>query len=306
MTEPTKRDVDVIIRDVSLRDGLQDEAPISSADKLAVFEALVGAGVRELELTSFVRPDRVPAMADAEEIARETAGRAGDGPTRWGLVLNERGAQRASAAGIRHLQFVVSASSTHQHHNAGRSVDAALEELARLREVADPVAVEVTVATAFGCPYEGPVDPAAVLRVVEAAVEAGVDGLSLADTIGTAVPREVRDLVGAARRAADRPVGVHLHDTRGTALANAFEALEAGATRLDASIGGLGGCPFAPGASGNLPTEDLVHALEASNVRTGIDLDALLAAARMICAAVGRPLASHVGQAGPRYQREIG
>lgn len=295
--------VDVLLRDVTLRDGLQDELPIPTDAKVAVYEALVAAGIRELELTSFVRPDRVPAMADADDMVARTAG-SGDVPVRWGLVLNPRGVDRALAAGLRHLQFVLSVSEAHNRENAGRSVGQSLDELAAIRErTAGSAQLEVTLSTSFGCPYEGPVDQRAVLAVVERALEIGVDGMSLADTIGTGIPREVADLVAAAvGLAGPVPVGAHLHDTRGLAIANALAALEAGAVRIDGSLGGLGGCPFAPGASGNLPLEDLLHALDASGVRTGIDLDALLRAADMACAAVGRPIASHLGVAGPRFR----
>lgn len=298
-------DIDVLLRDVTLRDGLQDEAPIPTGAKLAVYEALVAAGIRELELTSFVRPDRVPAMADADEmVARTAPATPGDGPVRWGLVLNPRGVDRALAAGLGHLQFVLSVSETHNQHNAGRSVDQSLEELAAIRaRVGEDAVLELTLSTSFGCPYEGPIDPAAVLAVVERALSIGVDGMSLADTIGTGIPSEVRRLVTeAVELAGDVPVGAHLHDTRGLAIANGLAALEAGAVRLDGAVGGLGGCPFAPGASGNVPLEDLLHVLDASGVRTGVDLDGLIEAAHLACDAVGRPIGSHLGLAGPRFR----
>jgi hydroxymethylglutaryl-CoA lyase len=293
-------DLDVVLRDVTLRDGLQDEDPIPTDAKVAIFEALVAGGVRELELTSFVRPDRVPAMADAEALCAATA------PSelrRWGLVLNERGAERALAAGLRDLQFVVSVSDTHSRHNAGRGSEEALTALAAVAVLAGDrgAAVEVTLATAFGCPYEQRVDPAAVVAAAERATRAGVTSIGLADTIGVAVPTEVRSLVGAVGAAVDVPVGVHLHDTRGLGVANALAALDAGVRRIDASVGALGGCPFAPGASGNVALEDLAHALEAMGVRTGIDVAALVDAAALACSAVGRPVGSHVGVAGPRF-----
>ena len=166
------------------------------------------------------------------------------------------------------------------------------------------VRLEVTLATAFGCPYDGPVAPAAVLAAGERALAAGASGISLADTIGTAIPKEVTALVTAASAlAGERPVGVHLHDTRGLGVTNALAAIEAGAGRVDGSVGALGGCPFAPGASGNMALEDLVHVLEESGVDTGIDLDALIDAAHLACDLVGRPVESHVGKAGPRFRR---
>jgi hydroxymethylglutaryl-CoA lyase len=290
------------LRDVTLRDGLQDERTITTDDKVAVFESLVRAGVRDLELTSFVRPDRVPAMADAPELAARTA----DGAVeRWALVLNQRGAHRAVEAGMDRLQFVVSVSDTHSRHNAGRTTEAGLAEMEAIgASLANGVRMEVTLATAFGCPYEGPVAPGAVLAAAERAVAAGASGVSLADTIGTAIPKEVASLVAATiSLAGDRPVGVHLHDTRGLGVTNALTALDSGARRVDGSVGGLGGCPFAPGASGNLALEDLVHVLEESGVDTGIDLDALVEVAELACGLVGRAVGSHVGVAGRRFQR---
>ena len=191
---------DVVIRDVTLRDGLQDEAVVPTASKLALFDALIAAGIPELELTSFVRADRVPAMADAEELAAATTpGGAGQGPVRWGLVLNTRGAQRALAAGIDHLQYVLSVSERHNQVNAGRDVATSLAELAEVVGTAHEQGgvVELTLATAFGCPYTGPVPPADVQAVAERAVGAGVDGLGLADTIGTGTPPEVASAVAA-------------------------------------------------------------------------------------------------------------
>jgi hydroxymethylglutaryl-CoA lyase len=298
----------VVLRDVSLRDGLQDEATIPTDVKSAIFQALVAAGVRDLELTSFVRPDRVPAMADAEAVCAATAELAAEaGVTRWGLVLNARGAQRALAAPLTHLQYVVSVSDTHSRHNAGAGTDESLEEFARFASAAidSGAVVEATLATAMGCPFEQRVDPDRVVEIARRAVDAGASSIGLADTIGVSVPTEVAVLVGLVRSNVEVPIGVHLHDTRGLALANAIAALEHGATRLDASVGGLGGCPFAPGASGNLPIEDLTHALEAMGVSTGISLAGILDAANLACAAVGRPIGSHVGMAGPRFVGSI-
>jgi hydroxymethylglutaryl-CoA lyase len=294
----------VSVRDVSLRDGLQDEPPISTEIKSAVFEALVAAGVRDLELTSFVRPDRVPAMADAEAMCAATAALANEAAvTRWGLVLNGRGAERALAAGLTHLQYVVSVSDSHSRHNAGTGTEEALVEFERFAASAidGGAVVEMTLATAMGCPFEHRVDPVRVLEVARRAVDAGASSIGLADTVGVAVPTEVAVLVELIHSAVRVPIGAHLHDTRGLAIANSIAALEHGAVRLDASVGGLGGCPFAPGAGGNVPTEDLAHALEAMEVSTGLSVDRLLDAAELACAAVGRPVASHIGMAGPRF-----
>ena len=295
----------VVLRDVSLRDGLQDEAPIPLADKVAIFEALVAAGVRDLELTSFVRPDRVPAMADADQLSTATA--AVTDVRRWALVLNARGAERALAAGLDHLQFVVSVSDAHNRENAGRTVDASFAALEAVRSIAADAVVEVTLATAFGCPHAGPVSVDDLDACVGRSLEIGVDGVGLADTIGTAVPSEVAAGVRAAvSLAGDVPVGAHLHDTRGLAIANALAAVGAGARRLDAAVGGLGGCPFAPGASGNVAIEDLAHALEHEGFSLGLDVDALVDVATLACSLVGRTVQSAVGRSGPRFAAATG
>jgi len=294
----------VRLRDVSLRDGLQDEVPITTETKLAVFEALVAAGIRDLELTSFVRPDRVPALADAEAVCERTAALAEQaGVTRWGLVLNARGAERALAAGLTHLQYVVSVSDTHSRHNAGAGTDECLDEFERFAATATDAGavVEMTLATAMGCPFEHRVDVGRVSEAARRAVDAGASSIGLADTIGVAVPTEVSVLVGEVRSNIEVPIGVHLHDTRGLAIANAIAALEHGAVRLDASLGGLGGCPFAPNATGNVPIEDLAHALGEMGVATGLSTLALIEAAQVACAGVGRDVSSHVGRAGPRF-----
>jgi hydroxymethylglutaryl-CoA lyase len=294
----------VVLRDVSLRDGLQDEQPVSTDVKVAIFEALVVAGIRDLELTSFVRPDRVPALADAEALCAATAETAvRHGVTRWGLVLNARGAERALAAGLDHLQYVVSVSDTHSRHNAGAGTDDAMAEFAAVAERARAAGavVEITLATAMGCPFEQRVDPDRVVDLARRAVDAGASSIGLADTIGVAVPTEVALLLDRVVPVVDVGVGVHLHDTRGVAIANAVAALQHGARRLDASVGGLGGCPFAPNASGNVPIEDLAHALGAMGVATGASVELLVAAAETACGAVGREVGSHVGVAGPRF-----
>ncbi len=291
----------VVLRDVTLRDGLQDEAPLATATKVALFEAIVAAGVTELEVGSFVRADRVPAMADTEALCAATASVP---VVRWGLVLNERGAERALEAGIRHLQYVVSVSDTHSRHNAGASTDDAMAGLDRVAALAaeTSVALELTLATAFGCPYEHEVPPGRVAELAARASGLGVASVSLADTIGVAVPTEVAALIAAVEASTSVRLGVHLHDTRGLGVANALAAVAAGVTRIDGSVGALGGCPFAPGATGNVALEDLVYALDLMGVPTGVSLDGLIAAASLACAAVGRPVGSHLGIAGPRFR----
>lgn len=290
----------VVLRDVTLRDGLQDEEPIPTEAKLALYEALVTAGIPELEVASFVRPDRVPAMADAEAMCSATEGAP---VTRWGLVLNRRGAERALAAGLRHLQYVISVSESHQQENAGQTVGAALATTADLVALAaeSGAVVDLTLSTSFGCPFEGPVDPDAVVALAESALGVGVRCIDLADTIGTAIPSEVRSLVRRVQSLSDAPIGVHVHDTRGLGVANALAAIEEGAARIDGAVGGLGGCPFAPGATGNLPLEDLVHVLEAMGEPTGVDLDALLRASHLADELTGHAVTGHVAVAGPRF-----
>ena len=292
--------VAVTLRDVTLRDGLQDEVPLPTATKLALFEALVAAGITELEVGSFVRADRVPAMADSAALCAATASVP---VVRWGLVLNERGAERALEAGLRHLQYVVSVSDTHSRRNAGVSTDDAMAGLARVAAMAaeTSVALELTLATAFGCPYEHEIAPARVADLAMQAGFCGVASVSLADTIGVAVPPEVSNLIATVGARTSVPLGVHLHDTRGLGVANALAAIEAGVRRIDGSVGALGGCPFAPGASGNVALEDLAYALELMGIATGVSLDGLIAAASLACAAVGRPVGSHLGVAGPRF-----
>ena len=291
----------VDVREVGMRDGLQLEAPVPLPQKVAMLEALVATGVRRIEATSFVSPKAVPALADADAVAAELARWPG---VHWSaLVANARGAVRAVDAGVAHLEYVVSAADSHSIANAGRSTAAAVaavDEVARIAHGAGG-SLEVIIATAWDCPFDGRTPMTRTVDVARAAVTAGADALCLGDTIGTTTPLRVVQLVDAVRRVCPGvPLGVHFHDTRGSGQANALTALQAGVTQLDASVGGLGGCPFAPGASGNIATEELVWLLEESGVRTGIDLDALLRAAAVTEEAVGHPLPSSLYRAGGR------
>jgi len=291
------RNVDV--REVGLRDGLQIEAPIPLAAKVAMLEALVATGVHRIEVTSFVSPKAVPALADADELAAQL--HRFPGVHFSALVANLRGAQRAVDAGIPHLEYVVSAADSHSRANAGRPTAEAVEAVGAIAEVSHGAggSLEVIVATAWDCPFDGRTDPSRVLDVVRSAVAQGADQLCLGDTIGTVTPRRTVDLLDAVRDAAPGlPLGAHFHDTRGTGQANALAAVLAGVTQLDASVGGLGGCPFAPGASGNIATEELVYWLADSGVETGIDLDAVLTAAAVTEDAVGHALPSSLFRAG--------
>ena len=291
----------VDIREVGMRDGLQLEAPVPLDAKLEMLEALVATGVRRIEATSFVSPKAVPALADADQVAAEL-GRWGD--VHWSaLVANARGAVRAVDAGVADLEYVVSASDGHSRANAGRPTAeavAAVGEVAALAHGAGG-SLEVLIATAWDCPFDGRTPITRTVDVARAAVTAGADQLCLGDTIGTTTPLRVVQLLDAVRRACPGiPVGVHFHDTRGTGQANALVAIQADVSQLDSSIGGLGGCPFAPGASGNIATEELVYMLEESGVRTGLDLDAVLGAARVTEQAVGHELPSSLYRAGGR------
>jgi isopropylmalate/homocitrate/citramalate synthase len=244
-----------------------------------------------------VRDDRVPQMAGAEQVL---AALPRDGATTFsGLVLNDRGMQRALAAGVREVHVAVMATEGFSRRNAGMPVDDAIAQATRVlaRARAAGVRTTGTVSVAFGCPFEGRVDPAKALAVAEALAAGGAHEIVLADTIGVATPRVVARLVQDTR-ALGAPVGVHLHDTRNTAMANAMAALTAGATTFETSIGGLGGCPFAPGATGNLATEDLVNLLEAEGVDTGIDLDGLLEVGRWLGERRGRALPGALAAAG--------
>ena len=292
---------EVDVREVGMRDGLQLEAPVPLDAKLEMLEALVATGVRRIEATSFVSPKAVPALADADQVAAELA--------RWGgvhwsaLVANARGAVRAVDAGVANLEYVVSAADGHSRANAGRSTAEALAAVGEIAGLAHGAggSLEVIIATAWDCPFDGRIPVARTVDVARAAVTAGADQLCLGDTIGTTTPRRVVQLLDAVSRACPGvPVGVHFHDTRGTGQANALVAVQWGVTQLDSSVGGLGGCPFAPGASGNIATEELVYMLEESGVRTGLDLDAVLAAARVTEKAVGHELPSSLYRAGGR------
>jgi len=294
----------ISLREVGPRDGLQNEAPVSTAAKVELVDALSRTGVRRIETVSFVSPRAIPQMADADEVwaSIEHA----PSITYSALVPNLRGAVRALDAGCRVIEVVVSASDTHNRANVNRSTAESLDDIARVISLAheQDAVCHVTVATAWGCPYEGEVPVSRVVAVASRAVADGADGLSFGDTTGMATPTRVTELVGSIRMAAaDTPLNLHFHNTRGTALANVLAALQLGVADFDASVGGLGGCPYAPGASGNLATEELVYMVEDMGVATGVDLDALIEVAEQAERIVGRELPSQVLRAGPRTRR---
>ncbi len=293
--------VKVDIREVCLRDGLQIEAPIPLEAKIGILEAIVATGVREVEATAFVSPSKVPALADAAELAAELP--RFPGVEFSALVASPNGAKRAIAAGLNSIEYVVSASDAHSRANVGRDsaeATAAIADVTRIAHDHDAT-VEVIIATAWDCPFDGPTDPQRVIEIASAAAELGVDRIAIADTIGTTTPRRVTTLIERVRPViGDLPLGAHFHNTRGSGLASAYAAVQAGVTRLDASVGGLGGCPFAPGASGNIATEDLVYLLRDSDIEVDVDLTAAIAAARVAQQAVGHELPSALLRAGDR------
>jgi hydroxymethylglutaryl-CoA lyase len=294
----------VVVTEVGTRDGFQaEERFIDTALKAEIIDALVGAGVRRIEATSFVSPRAVPQLADAHDVLARLTRRAD--ATVAALVPNARGAERALGAGVDEAVCFVSASEAHNRANLNASVDQSLANVAEVAKIAHgKVSVRGAVACAFGCPFEGDVPVEAVLRVVDAYADMGVDALTLGDTTGMATPPIVTRLVEAIqRRHPGLPLALHFHNTRGIGLANVMVGLELGVREFESSIGGLGGCPFAPGATGNICTEDLVYLLEESGFATGIDLAALVAVAHRVESIIGRTLPGQVMKAGPRLRR---
>jgi hydroxymethylglutaryl-CoA lyase len=295
------------IREVALRDGLQIEQPISTDAKLELLANLADAGLRRIEATAFVSPRAVPALADAADVAAQLHN--------WpdisfsALVAGVGGARRAIDAGIRDLEYVVSAADGHSMANVRRTTAEALGQVHEIAELthASRGTCEVIIATAWDCPFDGPTAPERTVNLARRAVEQGADRLCLGDTIGTAAPGRVVSLISAVRAGNPGvPLGLHLHNTRGTGLAGVLAAMQLGIVDIDASIGGLGGCPFAPGATGNIATEELAYLCDDSAVATGTDLGKLITAARWAQDAVGRPLPSGVLRAGDRRRNSAG
>lgn len=294
----------VRIRDVSLRDGLQIEDPIPLSAKLELLAAVAATGVREMEATAFVSPSKVPALADAAELAAHLGEyRDSHGIEFSALVASPNGAKRALAAGLSSIEYVVSAADGHSRANVGRTSAEATALIPEIIAIAHDsgAIVEVIVATTWDCPFDGPTPHQRVVDVMTTALSSGVDRLAIADTIGTTTPRRVTETIEALRpMIGDIPLGAHFHNTRGAGLASAYAAVTAGVTRLDASVGGLGGCPFAPGASGNIATEDLVYLLRDSGIGVDVDLGAAIEAAGVAQRLVGHDLPSSLLRAGDR------
>jgi hydroxymethylglutaryl-CoA lyase len=284
----------VRIREVAPRDGLQSEQPVQPERRVELIEGLVAAGLREIEVASFVSPKAVPSMAGAADVVERLRG-LNDHVTLWTLVPNVKGAELASAAGVDHLTVTISASPAYGERNVHMTVAGALDQLAAIRATAPNAVLDAVVSCCFGSPFDGEeITADDVAALVDRARGAGVDDVTLADTTGMATPRRVGEVL--ARTGTD--VGLHLHDTRGTALLNAWTALGLGVARFDTSLGGLGGSPFAPQAGGNLATEDLVLVLTDAGIDTGIDLGALLGAGPLLAELVGHVLPSRVAMAG--------
>ncbi|MGR4892314.1 hydroxymethylglutaryl-CoA lyase [Sphingopyxis sp. LARHCG72] len=290
----------VEIVEVGPRDGLQNESAIvSTADKLGLIHRAIDYGVRRIEVTSFVNPKKVPQLADAEELVAMLPER--EDVTYIGLVLNRRGAERALGTGrIDELGAVCVTSDTFGVCNQGQSSDESLAAAMQIVALAKEAGRggQITIATAFGCPFEGRVPIEHVVEMAKRAADANPREIALADTIGVGVPGQVSEMVGRVRDAVgDLPVRVHFHNTRGTGIANVWAAVNAGAATVDASLGGLGGCPFAPGAAGNVATEDVIYLLENSGIQTGVALPQVVDAAGWLTGVMGRPLPAMVSKA---------
>jgi (R)-citramalyl-CoA lyase len=287
------------LREVGPRDGLQNEQQVVPPETRAeLVERLASAGLTRIEAASFVNPERVPQMAGAEDVVAALDRR--DGVVYAGLALNERGYERLRETGLDEVSFAVAATESFSQRNAGASVEESLtaaEEIVT-RARGDQIRASLTISVAFGCPFEGPVPPDRVVEIAERLARTEAVEIVLADTIGVATPTQVRRLVERVGKLG-KPVGGHFHNTRNTGFANAYAALEAGVSMLDASVGGLGGCPFAPKATGNIATEDLVYLLEGEGVETGVDLDALIAISEWLEELLGRQLEGYVYRAGP-------
>jgi hydroxymethylglutaryl-CoA lyase len=294
----------VAITEVGTRDGFQAEPVLIPAEvKAAIIDAMIAAGLRNIEATSFVSPRAVPQLADAHDMLALLRRRADAHIA--ALVPNARGAERALGAGVDEMVCFVSASETHNQANLNAPIAGSLANVTEIAAIArGRISLRGAVACAFGCPFEGEVPVDAVLRIVDAYAKLGVDRLTLGDTTGMATPPTVARLVEAiARRFPGQRIALHFHNTRGVGLANVMLGLDLGIREYESSIAGLGGCPFAPGATGNICTEDLVYLLEESGFDTGIDLDALIGVARRVEEVIGRPLPGQVMKAGPRLRK---
>ena len=297
----------VSLYEVSPRDGLQNEAAsVPLAGKLRLIDALIASGLRRVEITSFVSPKWIPQLADADDLAEAVLAHRGIEVTYSALCPNARGLERAKAVGIEEIAVFLSASETHNKKNVNKTIDETLaafvDTVAPAREAG--MRVRGYVSTVWGCPYEGPVSPEKSIAIAKKLYAMGCYQISFGDTIGAGTPKLTREIVmRALGELPNEAVALHMHDTRGTALANILIGLELGVRHFDASVGGMGGCPYAPGAAGNVATEDLVYMLHGMGVATGVDLERLVESARVAESLVGRPLPGKVHKAGLRSLR---
>jgi isopropylmalate/homocitrate/citramalate synthase len=288
----------ITICDVGPRDGLQNDARTLEPEVRAeLVNRLAAAGLPRIEAVSFVNPARVPQMAGAEQVVQGIERL--PGVVYAGLALNDRGYDRLRETGLDEVHFAFAASETFNDKNQGATVEESVQSAERIvgRAHEDGIRATVTIGTSFGCPFEGAIDPDRVLELAARLAAADADEIVFADTVGVGVPRQVRRLVSEGVKLG-KPIGVHLHNTRSTGFANAYEAIASGATLLDSSVGGIGGCPFAPRATGNIATEDLVYMLHGEGVETGIDLDELIGVAQWLEGVLGRELEGQVYRAG--------
>jgi hydroxymethylglutaryl-CoA lyase len=285
----------VHIREVGPRDGLQGESPLTVGERVRLIEALAATGLADIEAVAFVSPRVVPAMAEAASVMAALSRRAG--VRYWALVPNVRGAEMALAASADGLSVTVSASEAYSGKNVGRTMAESVLEAGRIAALSDGrVPIDAVISCAFGSPFEGDIAPSAVHQLINQLRDGGVTDVTLADTTGMATPPRIAAVLDET----GPDVGLHLHDSRGTALVNAYAAVQRGVSRFDCAVGGLGGSPFAPGAGGNLATEDLVYLLDDLGIDTGIDLAALVGVSALLAGLVGHPVPSRVAQAGPR------
>lgn len=289
----------ITINEVGPRDGFQNvKTFIPTQDKIAIIEALIDAGIRDFELTSFVSPKAIPQLADAAEVCRAILEKHGGKINGSALVPNLRGAQTAWEAGLREVACVISVSASHNRANINRTLDESINDLAKMIESLPEMKIRVDLATALACPFEGWIKPAAVGALAFRIHQLGIRNIVLADTIGVATPDRVYELSTYMRKQfPDVEFSLHLHDTRGMGLTNTLAGMMAGISTFETSIAGLGGCPFAPGAAGNTATEDLVNMLEDMNVSTGANLDKLVDVVRLVGEKVNAPINSHLAKA---------
>jgi hydroxymethylglutaryl-CoA lyase len=299
--------MNVDLVEVGPRDGLQSEGLVlPTTTKIALVERLIGAGLRRIEVTSFVNPKRVPQMADAEAVLAGLPRRAG--VSFIGLVLNRRGFDRAQIAGCDAVGMAVVASETFNRRNQGVGTEESIAEWRSIAAAAHAAGIQpnVTISTAFGCPFEGEVAAARVLDVAMRCAESDPVEIALADTVGVAVPTQVADLFGALReRLPGMPLRAHFHNTRNTGIANVHAAIAAGVRAIDASVGGIGGCPFAPAATGNVATEDVLYLLNRMGVATGVSIDALIDTAHWLETQIGKPVPGMLAKAGNFPRRHV-